>query len=83
MKKFEKWYLFYSSSDMFSELAHTMADSIYLNGLKLHQAGAEIEFPVIFGFVSWRQIYGVKNCVLTWGGLVSRGHSTIVLENTQ
>ena len=60
-------YLFYSSSDIFSEMAHTIEDSIDLNSLKLqqvgaeisenqklHQAGAEIEFPAIFGFVPWR-----------------------------
>ena len=63
----KKWYLFYSSSDIFSEMAHTIADSMDLNSLKLqqvgaeisenqklHQAGAEIEFPAIFGFVPWR-----------------------------
>lgn len=60
-------YLFYSSSDIFSEMAHKIADSMDLNSLKLqqvgaeisenqklHQAGAEIEFPAIFGFVPWR-----------------------------
>ena len=60
-------YLFYSSSDIFSEMAHTIENSIDLNSLKLqqvgaeisknqklHQAGAEIEFPAIFGFVPWR-----------------------------
>ena len=60
-------YLFYSSSDIFSEMAHTIEESIDLNSLKLqqvgaeisenqklHQAGAEIEFPAIFGFVPWR-----------------------------
>ena len=62
----KKWYLFYSSSDIFSEMAHTIAGSMDLNSLKLHQAGAEIsenqklqqpvaelEFPTIFGFVPW------------------------------
>lgn len=38
----KKWYLFYSSSDMFSEMAHTMEDSIDLNSLKRQQVGAEI-----------------------------------------
>ena len=60
-------YLFYSSSDIFSEMAHTIENSIDLNSLKLqqvgaeisenqklHQAGAEIEFPAIFGFIPWR-----------------------------
>ena len=60
-------YLFYSSSDIFSEMAHTIENSIDLNSLKLqqvgaeisenqklHQAGAEIEFPAIFGLVPWR-----------------------------
>lgn len=60
-------YLFYSSSDIFSEMAHTIENSIDLNSLKLqqvgaeisenqklHQAGAEIEFPAIFGFVPWK-----------------------------
>ena len=60
-------YLFYSLSDIFSEMAHTIENSIDLNSLKLqqvgaeisenqklHQAGAEIEFPAIFGFVPWR-----------------------------
>ncbi len=60
-------YLFYSSSDIFSEMAHTIENSIDLNSLKLqqvgaeisegqklHQVGAEIEFPAIFGFVPWR-----------------------------
>mgnify|MGYP000986399790 CR=1 FL=1 len=59
-------YLFYSSSDIFSEMAHTIADSMDLNSLKLQQVGAEIsenqklqqpvaelEFPTIFGFVPW------------------------------
>ena len=50
----KKWYLFYSSSDIFSEMAHTIEDSIDLNSLKLQQVGAEIEFPAIFGFVPWR-----------------------------
>lgn len=63
----KKWYLFYSSSDTFSELAHTIENNLDLNSLKLqqvgaeigeyqklHQAGAEIEFPAIFGFVPWR-----------------------------
>ena len=47
-------YLFYSSSDIFSEMAHTIENSIDLNRLKLQQVGAEIEFPAIFGFVPWR-----------------------------
>ena len=60
-------YLFYSSSDIFSEMAHTIENIIDLNSLKLqqvgaeisenqklHQAGAEIEFPAIFGVVPWR-----------------------------
>ena len=38
----KKWYLFYSSSDIFSEMAHTIEDSIDLNSLKLQQVGAEI-----------------------------------------
>ena len=38
----KKWYLFYSSSDIFSEMAHTIADSMDLNSLKLQQVGAEI-----------------------------------------
>ena len=63
----KKWYLFYSSSDTFLELAHTIENNLDLNSLKLqqvgaeigvdqklHQAGAEIEFPAIFGFVPWR-----------------------------
>lgn len=50
----KKWYLFYSSSNMFSEMAHAIEDSIDLNSLKLQQVGAEIEFPAIFGFVPWR-----------------------------
>lgn len=63
----KKWYLFYSSSDMFSELARTIENNLDLNSLKLqqvgaeisegqklHQVGAEIEFPAIFGFVPWR-----------------------------
>ncbi len=31
----KKWYLFYSSSDMFLELAHTIENSLDLNSLKL------------------------------------------------
>ena len=63
----KKWYLFYSSSDTFLELAHTIENNLDLNSLKLqqvgaeisenqklHQAGTEIEFPAIFGFVPWR-----------------------------
>ena len=33
---------FYSSSDIFSEMAHTIVDSMDLNSLKLQQVGAEI-----------------------------------------
>lgn len=39
---------------MFSELIRTIEDGVDLNSLKLQQVGAEIEFPVIFGFVPWR-----------------------------
>ena len=62
----KKWYLFYSSSDTFLELAHTIENNLDLNSLKLQQVGAEIsenqklqqpvaelEFPTIFGFVPW------------------------------
>ena len=38
----KKWYLFYSSSDMFSELARTIENNLDLNSLKLQQVGAEI-----------------------------------------
>lgn len=63
----KKWYLFYSGNEMFSELAHQIEDGLDLEDLKLyqigekinqneklHQLGAEIEFPTIFGFVPWR-----------------------------
>ena len=59
--------MLYSSIDTFSELAHTIENNLDLNSLKLqqvgaeigeyqklHQAGAEIEFPAIFGFIPWR-----------------------------
>ena len=63
----KKWYLFYVSNNSFSDMIHRMEDRLDLNSLKLqqvgaeisedqklHQAGAEIEFPAIFGFVPWR-----------------------------
>ena len=63
----KKWYLFYSGNEMFSKIAHHMEESLDLQSLKLqqvgvelgqneklHQFGAEIEFPTIFGFVPWR-----------------------------
>jgi len=63
----KKWYLFYSGKENFSELAHRMEESLDMKGLKLqqvgmeidekqklHQLGAEMEFPSVFGFVPWR-----------------------------
>ena len=63
----KKWYLFYSSSDIFSEMAHTIENSIDLNSLKLQQVGAEISenqktapswcrnrISCNLGFVPWR-----------------------------
>ena len=63
----KKWYLFYSGKENFSELAHHMEESLDMKGLKLqqvgmeidekqklHQLGAEMEFPSVFGFVPWR-----------------------------
>lgn len=63
----KKWYLFYSGNENFSELAHRMEESLDMKGLKLqqvgmeidekqklHQLGAEMEFPSVFGFVPWR-----------------------------
>ena len=38
----KKWYLFYSSSDTFLELAHTIENNLDLNSLKLQQVGAKI-----------------------------------------
>lgn len=61
----KKWYLFYSGKENFSELAHRMEESLDMKGLKLqqvgmeidekqklHQLGADMEFPSVFGFVS-------------------------------
>ena len=63
----KKWYLFYSKNEIFSKLVHHMEEKLDLQSLKfqqigaelsqnekLHQFGAEIEFPAIFGFVPWR-----------------------------
>ena len=63
----KKWYLFYSGKENFSELAHHMEESLDMKSLKLqqvgeeldqneklHQLGAEMEFPSVFGFVPWR-----------------------------
>lgn len=62
----KKWYLFYSGDESFSELAHHMEESLDMKGLKLqqvgteidekqklHQLGAEMEFPKFFGLVPW------------------------------
>ena len=50
----KKWYLFYSENESFSELAYRMEESLDMKSLKLHQLGAEMEFPSVFGFVPWR-----------------------------
>lgn len=50
----KKWYLFYSGNENFSELAHRIEESLDMKSLKLHQLGAEMEFPSVFGFVPWR-----------------------------
>ena len=54
LKKKKKWYLFYSENESFSELAYRMEESLDMKSLKLHQLGAEMEFPSVFGFVPWR-----------------------------
>ena len=69
----KKWYLFYSGKENFSELAHRMEESLDMKGLKLqqvgmeidekqklHQLGAEMEFPSVFGFVSLPAGYDEK-----------------------
>jgi predicted nuclease of restriction endonuclease-like (RecB) superfamily len=63
----KKWYLFYATNDKFAELVQRMENNIDLKSLKLqqvgaeitenqklHQAGAELKFPAIFGYVPWR-----------------------------
>ena len=63
----KKWYLFYFGNENFSELAHRIEESLGMKSLKLqqvgmeidekqklHQLGAEMEFPSVFGFVPWR-----------------------------
>ena len=63
----KKWYLFYSENESFSELAYRIEESLDMKSLKLqqvgekleqneklHQLGAEMEFPSVFGFVPWR-----------------------------
>ena len=50
----KKWYLFYSENESFSELAYRMEESLDMKSLKLHQLGAEMELPSVFGFVPWR-----------------------------
>ena len=60
-------HLFYSGNESLSELAHHMEERLDMKGLKLqqvgteidvkqklHQLGAEMEFPSAFGFVPWR-----------------------------
>ena len=49
----KKWYLFYSGNENFSELARRIEESLDMKSLKLHQLGAEMEFPSVFGFVPW------------------------------
>lgn len=69
----KKWYLFYSGKENFSELAHRMEESLDMKGLKLqqvgmeidekqklHQLGADMEFPYDFGFVSLPAGYDEK-----------------------
>lgn len=70
----KKWYIFYSGNENFSELAHHMEERLDMKGLKLqqvgmeidekqklHQLGAEMEFPYDFGFVSLPAGYDEKN----------------------
>ena len=69
----KKWYLFYSGNENFSELAHRIEESLDMKSLKLqqvgmeidekqklHQLGAEMEFPSVFGFVSLPAGYDEK-----------------------
>ena len=69
----KKWYLFYSGNENFSELAHHMEERLDMKGLKLqqvgmeidekqklHQLGAEMEFPYDLGFVSLPAGYDEK-----------------------
>ena len=56
----KKWYLFYSGNESSSELAHHMEESLDMKSLKLHQLGAEMEFPSVFGFVSLPAGYDEK-----------------------
>ena len=56
----KKWYLFYSENESFSELTYRMEESLDMKSLKLHQLGAEMEFPSVFGFVSLPAGYDEK-----------------------
>ena len=56
----KKWYLFYSGNESFSELTYRMEESLDMKSLKLHQLGAEMEFPSVFGFVSLPAGYDEK-----------------------
>ena len=56
----KKWYLFYSENESFSELTYRMEESLDMKSLKLHQFGAEMEFPSVFGFVSLPAGYDEK-----------------------
>lgn len=58
--EYEKWYLFYSENESFSELTYRMEESLDMKSLKLHQFGAEMEFPSVFGFVSLPAGYDEK-----------------------
>lgn len=73
----KKWYSFYSSAPESDNLLQIMAEQIDLgsiklhqigakidetqHGEKLHQFGAEMQFPTIFGFVPWRHHVEIVN----------------------
>ncbi|MCM1126486.1 MAG: PDDEXK nuclease domain-containing protein [Lachnospiraceae bacterium] len=73
----KKWYSFYSNSSESEYLLHNLTEQLDLGSIKLNQIGAEIEentineklhqlgaemrFPPVFGFVPWRHHVEIVN----------------------
>lgn len=50
----KKWYSFYALAPESYGLLQNLSERINSDSIKLHQVGAEMSFPTVFGFVPWR-----------------------------
>lgn len=66
----KKWYSFYALAPESYGLLQNLSEQIDSDSIKLHQVGAEMSFPTVFGFVPWRHhVEIISRCKSVEGAL--------------